>query len=120
MDVWYGNVYYKTGIYDEKLMVGGWGDEYDTLIRFNLSGLPQVADQVILWLWGDPQSDSSIPHGSSGLLSRARGSRHPWAGIRGLIVFPWGIRNRPAQAADGMGLILRVNTMCGATDSQVR
>jgi hypothetical protein len=50
MDVWYGNTYYRTGVYDGNLQVGGWGDEYDTLIRFNLGGLPQVADQAILWL----------------------------------------------------------------------
>lgn len=61
MDVWYGNVYYKTGVHDEKLQVGGWGDEYHTLVRFNLGGMPQVADQVILWLWGFPRGDASTP-----------------------------------------------------------
>lgn len=61
MDVWYGNVYYKTAIRDEKLQAGGWGDQYHTLIRFDLSGLPQVADLAILWLYAFPKGDASTP-----------------------------------------------------------
>lgn len=61
MDVWYGSVYNKTGVHDGKLQVGGWGDEYDTLARFNLSGLPQVADQAIVYLYAFPKGDASTP-----------------------------------------------------------
>jgi hypothetical protein len=61
MDVWYGNFYYKTGIHDEKLQVGGWGDQYQTLLRFDLGGMPQVADRVDLWLWSFPRGDASTP-----------------------------------------------------------
>ena len=61
MDMWYSNVYHRSGVHDEKLQVGGWGDQYQTLLRFNLGGMPQVADLAILWLWGFPRGDASTP-----------------------------------------------------------
>ncbi len=61
MDMWYSNVYHRSGVHDEKLQVGGWGDQYQTLLRFNLGGMPQVADLAVLWLWGFPRGDSSTP-----------------------------------------------------------
>lgn len=51
MDTWFGSVYNTTAQHDYRLRVGGWGDEYDTLVRFNLSGAPQVATQAVVWLY---------------------------------------------------------------------
>ena len=50
-DMFYSSVfdYGSDHIIDnEKLRVGGWGDEYWTLIQFDLSGLPTHADEVTL------------------------------------------------------------------------
>jgi hypothetical protein len=55
MDTWYGSIYNKTGMpNDSSLKVGGWGDTYATLLRFNLSGLPQ---QVRIPAIADRDSD---------------------------------------------------------------
>ncbi len=51
MDTWYGSVFNTSAQHDEKLKLGGWGDEYDALTRFDLSGLPLDATQAILWLY---------------------------------------------------------------------
>ena len=51
MDTWFGSVYNTSAQHDYRLRVGGWGDEYDTLLRFNLSGLPQVADHAYIYLY---------------------------------------------------------------------
>lgn len=51
MDTWFGSVYNTTAQHDNRLRVGGWGDMYNTLLRFDLSGLPQVADGAYLWLY---------------------------------------------------------------------
>jgi len=50
MDTWFGNVYSTTAQHDNRLIIGGWGDIYQTLLRFDLSGLPQTADSVYLYL----------------------------------------------------------------------
>ncbi|OGN29923.1 MAG: hypothetical protein A3A33_01205 [Candidatus Yanofskybacteria bacterium RIFCSPLOWO2_01_FULL_49_25] len=52
-DMFYSSVFdYGSGhiIDNQKLRVGGWGDEYWTLIQFDLSGLPKHADEVTLFL----------------------------------------------------------------------
>lgn len=51
MDTWFGSVYNTSAQHDYRLRVGGWGDEYDSLIRFDLSGLPQVANQALIYLY---------------------------------------------------------------------
>jgi len=35
MDTWYGSVYNTSSMHDGNLRVGGWNDEYNSLIRFN-------------------------------------------------------------------------------------
>jgi murein DD-endopeptidase MepM/ murein hydrolase activator NlpD len=50
MDTWFGTVYNTTAQHDTRLRVGGWGDDYYTLLRFNLSGLPQTATSARIWL----------------------------------------------------------------------
>ena len=51
MDTWFGTVYSQTAQHDNRLRVGGWGDMYNTLLRFDLSGLPQTATSAYLWLY---------------------------------------------------------------------
>ncbi len=51
MDVWFGNVYTQTPTHDYQLRIGGWGDIYQTLLRFDLSGLPPTADAAYVWLY---------------------------------------------------------------------
>jgi murein DD-endopeptidase MepM/ murein hydrolase activator NlpD len=51
MDTWYGTSYNTSAQHDYRLRIGGWGDSYNTLLRFDLSGLPQVAEHVYIWLY---------------------------------------------------------------------
>lgn len=63
-DVWlssqydYGNNF---GVDDDKLQVGGWGDEYRFLFKPNLIGLPQYATGVELWMVPFARGDASTP-----------------------------------------------------------
>jgi hypothetical protein len=36
------------------LQIGGWGDDYASVIRFDLTGLPRTADSANLYLWALP------------------------------------------------------------------
>jgi hypothetical protein len=58
-DVWFGSVYNQSGVDDDKLQAGGWGDEYDFLIRFDLEGLPQNATQAMIFLAPYSKGDNS-------------------------------------------------------------
>jgi murein DD-endopeptidase MepM/ murein hydrolase activator NlpD len=49
MDTWFGSINNKTAQHDYRNRVGGWGDQYSSLLRFNLSGLPQLATNVLVW-----------------------------------------------------------------------
>ena len=51
MDLWFGSVYNTTPSHDYQLRIGGWGDTYQTLLRFDLSGLPRTADAAYVWLY---------------------------------------------------------------------
>jgi murein DD-endopeptidase MepM/ murein hydrolase activator NlpD len=46
MDTWFGSVYNTTAQHDYRNRIGGWGDRYFTLLRFDLSGLPLSATSV--------------------------------------------------------------------------
>ncbi len=61
IDVWFSSSYNPDGVDDDKLQVGGWSDEYRSLIRFNLNCLPDVADSAYLYLYAYPRGDSSVP-----------------------------------------------------------
>jgi murein DD-endopeptidase MepM/ murein hydrolase activator NlpD len=61
MDTWYGSVYYTSSQHDGKLLVGGWGDEYDSLVRFDLSGLPLTATEAVVWLYAVPADAGGTP-----------------------------------------------------------
>jgi len=62
MDVWissyydYGDDY---GVDDWKLQAGGWGDEYNFLIKFDLTNLPQNATSAVIWMVPYDRGDSS-------------------------------------------------------------
>lgn len=49
MDTWFGSYYSTTAQHDEKNVIGGWGDTYYTLLRFDLSGLPLVATKAYIY-----------------------------------------------------------------------
>jgi hypothetical protein len=65
MDTWYGSNFNTSSQHDGKLLVGGWGDEYDSLVRFNLSGLPLVATEADVWLYATPAAAGGTPTGVS-------------------------------------------------------
>jgi hypothetical protein len=49
------------GLNDDSLRVGGWGDEYRSLLQFNLSGAPAVATSAILRLYDvDPNHQTPV------------------------------------------------------------
>jgi murein DD-endopeptidase MepM/ murein hydrolase activator NlpD len=50
MDTWFGTTFNTTAQHDSRLRIGGWGDAYYTLLRFDLSGLPQFATTANIWL----------------------------------------------------------------------
>ena len=58
-DIWTTSVYSYAaggggpggGLHDDRLIVGGWGDEYRSLIQFDLNGQPKAATSVILRLF---------------------------------------------------------------------
>src|ERR1039458_8275240 len=48
-DGWITSVYYgKVLIRDDKLQVGGWGDEYRTYLKFDTTGLPKTVTRAVL------------------------------------------------------------------------
>ncbi len=61
-DVWITNYYSYNddyGVNDGRLRVGGWGDQYNSAIKFDLEGLPQNATQVVLAMYPYPANDGS-------------------------------------------------------------
>jgi murein DD-endopeptidase MepM/ murein hydrolase activator NlpD len=59
-DGWITNVFYnKAFIRDEKLQIGGWGDNYRTYVRFDLTGLPSSVNSAYLGLYSYPRGDGS-------------------------------------------------------------
>ncbi|HVS79818.1 MAG TPA: peptidoglycan DD-metalloendopeptidase family protein [Candidatus Paceibacterota bacterium] len=64
-DGWINNSYNTTLVRDGRLQTGGWGDTYETYIKFDLAGLPVNPTQVVLWLKSFSRGDSSttVPFG---------------------------------------------------------
>ena len=52
-DLWVTNVFYGGGLDDDRLRVGGWGDQYNSLLKFDLtqSGLPAHVTSATLRLY---------------------------------------------------------------------
>ena len=57
VDVWVTSVYYEYGRDDYRLMVGGWGDQYFTFIKFNLTNLPSDVESAKIQLYSSPHPD---------------------------------------------------------------
>ena len=61
-DGWITSVYYgKVLIRDDKLQVGGWGDEYRTYLKFDTIGLPKTVTRAVLNLMPYSRGDDSTP-----------------------------------------------------------
>jgi len=56
-DAWITSVYYGGGRDDQNLKVGGWGDYYYSMIKFNIDNLPTDATSVKLYLYAIKWSD---------------------------------------------------------------
>lgn len=64
VDVWITSVFSYNddwGVDDERLQVGGWGDFYHTLLRFDISTLPANATSAIIELSPFGRGDQSTP-----------------------------------------------------------
>lgn len=57
-DVWITNVYNSRN--DHRLRVGGWGDYYYSMIRFDLAGLPATVTTAVikLFTWGNDEASN--------------------------------------------------------------
>ncbi len=68
-DIWTTSVYSYApggggpggGLNDDRLRVGGWGDEYYSLLQFDLTGLPIKAASAVLYLYCHHQSGGGTP-----------------------------------------------------------
>ncbi len=90
LDTWFGSFYNTSAQHDYRLRIGGWGDYYYTLMRFNLSGLPLVATQVRFYRYtfndgGTPTPINWWKIGQQWQPSSVSYSTFPW----GTLV-PWG------------------------------
>lgn len=64
VDVWITSVFSygdDWGVDDEQLQVGGWGDSYHTLLRFDLATLPANATSAVIELFPISRGDQSTP-----------------------------------------------------------
>lgn len=64
VDVWITDTFsYNSdyGVDDGKLQVGGWGDLYYALLKFDLNGLPTQATSAVIELYAYSRGDSSTP-----------------------------------------------------------
>ena len=62
VDGWLPSYYYSMEFQqDDRLQIGGWGDEYRTYIQFDAKGLPRAVDDATLMLWAYPRGDNSTP-----------------------------------------------------------
>jgi murein DD-endopeptidase MepM/ murein hydrolase activator NlpD len=62
-DIWFASSFGQTRRNDEKLQVGGWGDMYESLIKFDLPGLPKKANSALLFLLPFQKPDGGAPVG---------------------------------------------------------
>jgi len=88
MDTWFGSYYNKTAQHDYRLRVGGWGDWYYTLLRFDLSGLPQNATNAYIWRYtineGTPTDINWYRIGAQWHSGTVTSSNFPYASLTSL------------------------------------
>ncbi len=58
-DGWLSSIYNPDFVRDDRLQVGGWGDQYRTYINFDVKGLPDNPSNAILWLKTYDRGDES-------------------------------------------------------------
>lgn len=61
-DIWISSYYSYNddyGVNDGRLRVGGWGDWYNSVLKFDIEGLPKNPTQVVLALYPLPANDGS-------------------------------------------------------------
>lgn len=56
---WFGSFYNKTLVQNDFIQIGGWGDAYYSLMRFDLDGLPSAVDAVYLYLYALPSGSAN-------------------------------------------------------------
>lgn len=83
MDTWFGSVYNKTAQHDYRDRIGGWGDQYSSLLRFDLSGLPQVATSALIWRY-------TINEGTPTAINWWKINEQWQSSTVGYTNFPWG------------------------------
>jgi Peptidase family M23 len=60
LDGWFSSIYEKQFQEDNKLQIGGWGDNYNTYIQFDLAGLPASVNSANLQLYAYDRGDNSM------------------------------------------------------------
>lgn len=60
-DVWVTSVYYGGGLDDDRLVVGGWADNYWSLIKFDLTNLPANVQSAKILLYSYYYTGTSHP-----------------------------------------------------------
>lgn len=61
MDTWIGDTYSTSAQFDARDRIGGWGDNYYTFLRFDLSGLPLVATRAVVWRYTINEGGTTTP-----------------------------------------------------------
>lgn len=84
MDTWFGSYYNTSAQHDHRLRIGGWGDYYYSMLRFNLSGLPQVASQAVIWVYAINDGGTPTP------INWWKIGQQWQAGSVSYPTFPWG------------------------------
>ncbi len=59
VDVWITSVYYDGGEDNEYLRIGGWGDYYYSLIKFDLTGLPSDIISATIYLYAYQETNNT-------------------------------------------------------------
>jgi pimeloyl-ACP methyl ester carboxylesterase len=62
-DNWITSVFSPFGRDEDRLLVGGWGDSYYSMLQFDISGLPATVQTAEVRLWAYPLPGESQPVG---------------------------------------------------------
>jgi hypothetical protein len=59
VDGWLNNSFNQSFVLDDKVEIGGWGDNYRMYVQFNTEGLPLNVSNALLMLYAYPRNDGS-------------------------------------------------------------
>ena len=80
VDVWITSVYYDGGLDNDYLQVGGWADEYYSLIKFDISSLPENTTSAKIYLFARGRSgDESLVSMYLDQVTEAWDEKTKWA-----------------------------------------